>query len=658
MMANAAMSDSREYALDMAISSSSVTNHIRQIRTAGILILFIWSAAYLCAMSQQNTPLLRICAYTQWLVLAAGSMLLFLGRPRIISEANKKLPFHWPDFLALVIILLALAWGITDIFYWDGIQTAGRSYLFLLGRTEDLPRFSLTYVILAGAFQFLGNANWVGHLIILLWAIGLLLLTSWIFRGRPYRLLAVAIVFFSPYVFVLSKWLYLDMPLMTGAFASILAHEWAVRRPSAGRFLVAMVVLTATCLLKESGVIVVFPLLVLPFLCPRNIRLKVAAWTLINCAIGLASFGFLAWLYRHHSHTEATDVGWLLLNRRYAAASKTILWFLWAIGKHLQALTSWSLLLFALAGLVIPRGRGGRRILAGLIAIQILLMLFICTGFDIKKGFHYWPLDVHVPGKADVWLLGMALGCLVGGFLFGKLGWRRPRRIEILCWLSVISTIFIFSAMGKCYVAGKAGPWITIDWRYLGLAAPFLLVVAVKGASILLGRWHPGWFRALAAVALALSVQVMAMRAVTMAAYYSEKAHLYQSAFDTVVKQPQRTLFTHWPFCIGLSSLDYGSLKWKSEGFDLRDIRALPALRKNPATQLPPNSILLHDNDLLNSLRMGELFPDAISSQTATLRYLRPLDMHRRKQKLNSIYIARVGATKPVPKAPSAPVQK
>lgn len=632
----------------MSIPASANESRVAaRLWVAGAVVAFLWFALYLTAMNWQIVALLRLCGVTQ-LLGVAGMTLFVLYTPRR--------PHHSPvALLSFGVLLLTLLWGITDIFYWDGIQTAGRSQLFVMGRSEDLPRLSLTYVFLGTAFRLFGNHNWVGHLYIILWAAALLWLMTLAFRGSRYRLLAVLVTFLSPYVLVLSKWLYLDIPSITAAFATILAHDWAARRPSARRFAVALACLTAACLLKESGVILLLPLLIMPLLCPRANRRKVALWTILNCAIGVTSFVLLAWFYRSQLHDDSGQVNWLLFNSRYAPALTTGLWFLWAMVQHLRSAVCWSLLLFAVMGLVAPQGRRGRMMLGILLLIQVLLVASV-KNFAIKYYFIYRPLDPVARHHLDQVLLALAFFCLVAGFAVKALRWRRPRRMEALCWLMLLATAIIFSATGKSYPEGpNHSPWIALDWRYLGLAIPPLLLLTVKGSSRLLAPGNPAWFRAFAAVALALSIQMAGMRAAMMVAFYSQKARLYQTAFNVIEKRPERTVFTHWPFFMGCAPMDYGSLTWKSGGFTLRNLKDCVDLSKKPLAQRPPDSLLLHDDDLLNSLRVRDLYREPVFMEKAQMRYLSPLAPRVKREKLNSLYVARVGPSGGTPKAMPGP---
>jgi hypothetical protein len=88
---------------------------------------------------------------------------------------------------------------------------------------------------------------------------------------------------------------------------------------------------------------------------------------------------------------------------------------------------------------------------------------------------------------------------------------------------------------------------------------------------------------------------------------------------------------------------DYGSLRWRSEGFRLQPIWTLQhVMGKQAKEHAPLQAIVLQSPDDNSMIRSWELFPDAIFDRKAACRYLRPFRLKSSRCSYHRVYAARV----------------
>ncbi len=602
---------------------------------AGATFLCLWAILLFVSMNWQIKVGVKIAGYLKPI---AGIVLVVL---LLTIPGRLRLPLFL-KLLALATLASGWLWGINDTFYWDGIQTAGRGFLFLDGRS--IARFSLSYIFLGKGLRCVGNFNWVGHLYVMLLGAAALYLLSRTFQNPAQRWLVVVMAFLTPHVFVLSKWLYLDIPVIACIVMTVIAFDWAARSGSVWRFGVAAGFLTITSLMKEIGFVAAIPVILLPLFVPRGRRLKTFLISLISVCIAFGILIFLWHFYRQHQSGGGHHVKWLLLNPEKGSPSITVSWFFWAVREHLRTLLWWGFLVFALLGLVRPRKKGGY-VVVGLILLAQLLALYTARYFHVSGIWHPCPLNEPSGNTISHWML-LAIALLLGtGLISGALSWRRPRRIERMSWILVISIIFIFSATGKTWWSKpRHRIWMGLDWRYLGPSLPFLAILAANGVGRLLVRRHPIWLRTMAALTLAVSLLFVTLRSTTLSAYFCEKARLNGEAYEAIRKRPEKVVFTHWPFFMGAEwNYDYGQLRWKSDGIKLRSIYELYKLRVMPANKRPRlNAIVLQSNDICKKLQSWGRFPDIVFDKTVKIYYLRPFDPRLKGKEIYRNYAAKV----------------
>ena len=600
---------------------------------ASAIVLCVWMMVFFVSMNWQIRSGIKMVCQTKEMA-ALGLAVLLVSAPR-----TGRLP---PLFVFAFLAMLAVGWfwGLNDTFYKDGVLTVARAQAVMEGKS--VSRFSLSYLALGMAFRFLGNYNWVGHLYVMLVGLGLLYLMSRTFRDAGSRLLVVMMALFSPHLFVLAKLLYLDIPVITGFVATVLSYSWAMRRPSFGRCAISIAVLVVTVLLKEAGIIAVIPVLFLPFLAPRGKRTRILLLTLASCAAALPTFWVLYTLARERQGLVDQRVIWLLFNTNACPVGVSVKWFFSAARNHFRAAAWWGFLLFALIGLVRGRDRMGRGLLAGILLCQLILMA-AAHQFDVGSKWNYRPLvEPHADTITDCMVV-MVLVLMGFGLLTRSLALRRLRRLDGLSWIFLLAAIFVFSALAKVeFKDGRATPKILLDWRYLSPAIAFLLLLAARGAARLFSSRHPLWFRALAGVALAMSLEFCALRAVDVAAFFSTKARANGEAYRVVQRRPERVVFSRWPFFMGAGSqCDYGEMRWQSDGFKLRDISELDALRRQPKERRERiQALVVQSED--QYLGRWMLFPETVFDERAKIRYPRPFDFRVRKAAFHRIYVGKV----------------
>jgi hypothetical protein len=590
-------------------------------------------------MNYQIEKSLRLFCYTKEIFL--------LGLFLVIVTAPFRRTF--PRFLIyafLVTLALGWFWGIRDPFYWDGIHIAGRSLLFIHGRWDLLPRFSLNYVFLGATLRFMGNYNWTGHLYIMLCGGGILYLLSRTRRVPISRVLIVMMAFIAPHLFILNKWLYTDIPTIAVIVATVLSYDHAAGRPSLKRFLLSFLLLVFASLMKEVGAVALIPALFLPFFMSPKMRLRSILLIILSVVVSLSVFMILFKYYRTHQRTiNSSHLKWILLSKN-AAPSRliTLHWFFWAVREHLRTAFWWGFLLFAIMSLIRPGKSWGYLILFLTLICQIVLMV-AARGFEDWGIWHSCPLSESRGNDLAHCMIALMMLLLVIGLATGQLRCRSPKRLEWFSWIMVLAIVLIFSALGKIQPMNKGQyHWIDLDWRYLANAIPFAILLAGRGAASLLSRKGPVWFRIMASLALALSFYVIMLRSAAVAVFYGEKARLNGRFYETARKQPERTIFTHWPFVMEAPiQYDYGSLRWESDRFDVKSLVQLNQLHSlPPAKQERLRALVLQTEGFYPGFSSWKRFPDSLRDETATIMISRPFDFHPYTRNICRNYLARV----------------
>ena len=605
----------------------------------GILLLCLWACSLFISMNYQYQKGLYLISYTKEIFTLGLAIFL-------ITAPWSRRPPRFIVYAFLGTLAVGWFWGLTDTFYWDGVHIAGRSLLLMNGEISQLPRFSLNYVFLGAILHYIGNANSLGHLYVMMSGAGLLYLLSRTARYPGSRFLVVMMAFISPHLFILNKWLYTDIPTMAAIFATILAYVWAERHPTIKRYALPLFLLIIASLLKEIGCVAVLPFLFIPLLVPKGQRLRSVVFSLISLAVALGIFIALYKYYRPE-RTEAANehVGWLLLNKDAGVHLwLTVHWFFWAVREHLKIAAWWGFFLFAFLRLFQPKKSWGYIFLSLAIVCQIVLMVE-ARYFADWKMWQYCPLNESGGSDLAYTMMILFLILLLAGWAMGGLRCHRPKKIECAAWIMVIGIIFIFSASGKITPKETSGySWIDIDWRYLANAVPFMILLSAQGAAHLLTGKKPLWFRILAGTALALTFYVIILRSSALASYFGEKARLNGRFYEIARKQPERVIFTHWPFVmVSPKQYDYGTLRWKSDKFEIRDFDELRRLLLIPPGQRPKiNGLVLQTEGFDADINSRNLFPDWVKDESVQIGFIRPFDFKINKIDICHNYLVRV----------------
>lgn len=600
------------------------------------LIVCLWGALYFISMNIQYKYGIMLAGYTKELV-ALLLALCILKSDHIFKK--------WRIIKYPVIITIALGWfwGINDPFSWDGIQTAGRSLILFTDGMDYIGRFSFSYVIIGILLKYIRNYNWIVHLYIM--AIGGLAIYL---IGKKQRhssqcRLTIMMAFVTPHLYILSKWVYLDIPVIAFIVITLIAFDRAIRKNSIYWSILTAILLIITSLMKEIGFIACIPILILlPFQIRKKGSLKLLLPIFLGVLASLGIFAYVCHFYRSRQPYKSSDVDWLLFNKNKGEYYLSLRWFFWAVQEHFLTFMWWGWLIFALIGLVRPKGNKGFLFLLVILTSQILSVV-LTRKFHMD---HYFPLSDPHAQVYSKWILFFIFSVFIAGCFLGFLRLRRPKRSDLISWIIIIVTVFIFSAMGKSYyLHSKQMLWITIDWRYIGPAIPFLVILAAKGVGRALVRKNPGWFRFAVALTVSLCLMQMTLRSSMSASYYCKKARLAGEAYQAVALRPEKVVYTHWPFYWkGANVLDLGELTWKSDG---KNPRRLITLNKylNPGQNVKykEEAIALQSSDSIYfSYVIWELFPNPFFDKSANINYLMPFNFHLQKAVILRIYGAKV----------------
>jgi len=595
---------------------------------AAAVALMAWGLLLCTGMNYQYGSALRFLAWTKEAAAVALALL--------ILEAPARFPRSHLWFMGLVALGSAgLLWGLHDPFYMDGILTAGRSQA--LWRGEPVNRFSLSYAMLGITFHWLGNSEWVGHLHIALCFFILLVLLARFFRSPLHRALLLLLAFWNPWLFVLSKWLYLDIPLAAGTVATVLAFAFALHRNRWPHYALASLLLLITCLLKESGILLAIPLIITALASPSRMRLKAILHMLAGCIAAFCAFWLLYRLFRDTHEWRGEKVAWLLFNPRMVPVKEGLIWFAQGIMGQVRSLALWAFLIVALAGCVRIRKQSGRSLLAAAMGCHLTALL-AASAFQLSGHWNLDPLGASVSHAVVGGALLGAILILTGGLLAGKLAMRRPTRLEMICWITLAIFVLAFSATGKVRFRGGVAESVVLDWRYMAPAAPFALILAARGALRLLAPRNGPILRILAAAGLAFGILLCALRSTTMVSWTSEKARLNGRAYDVVRKQRERLIYTHWPFFMSpKQGMDYGKFRWHSDGFEIRPLWML----KNPQYQSSAGALALQSQDEYQGVEIWRIWPEPIFDRKAQIQYLRPFRLRPERITYHKVYAGR-----------------
>ncbi|MBN1901556.1 phospholipid carrier-dependent glycosyltransferase [Candidatus Sumerlaeota bacterium] len=567
---------------------------------------------------------IRISGYSKEVVTLLLALCILKSGPIFEKRRIIKYP-------VMITIALGWLWGMNDPFYGDGIQTAGRGLILFTDGMNHISRFSLSYVILGILLKYVMNCNWIAHLYIM--AIGGFAIYLMGKRQRHPLLcrLTIIMAFITPQPFVLSKWVYLDIPVIASIGITLLAFDRAMRKNSMYWAVLTMILLIITSLMKEIGFIVGIPILIL---LPYHIWKKRSLKLMIPIFMGiLATMGILAYLcyfYRTRQPDNKSDVDWLLFNAKRGGHYLTFSWFIWALREHLITLLWWDWLIFALISLVRPKGKRGLLLISLILAAQAL-SLVVTSPFILD---HFYPFTVPFARQISQWILIFIFFIFISGFLSRFFQFRRPKRFEAISWIMIVWIVFIFSAMGKCYFSKEHnGLWIVIDWRYVCPALPFLILLAAKGIGRCLASKNPVWFRFSAALIFSLCLMQLTLKSGMTASYYCEKARLNGEAYQSVRLRPEKVVYTHWPFYWRERQvLDLGELTWKTDGKNPRSLADLQDyLDGKKGAKFSEDAIALQSSDPVSFstlFRIGELFPDVFFNKATNLYYITPFNSH------------------------------
>jgi hypothetical protein len=599
----------------------------------GAVFLCFWLILLFISMNWQYKRGMRIAGYTKELATILFFIIL------ITSPRRLKLPLYF-KILFIFTVFSGCIWGLHDTFYWDGIQTCGRSILFINGEFDNLPRFSLNYAILGLIFKYIGNYNWTGHLYIMIWGGLLLLMLSKNIRIKKSRYFVVLMALSAPHIFVLSKWLYMDIPLAAGIFISVLAMDQAIKKPSFFRYLTAIVLLIISVLLKEIGVIAVIPFLFLPFIVPKEKRFRSIFFSLAVLGIVFGLF-MIQWnIYKSHNKIDSSHVQWLLFNKNVTPDMwLTVKWFFEAITEHLGKLLWWGFLGFAVLGTIKVHKKWGYYFVAAILICQIFSII-AARSFNLSSMWHPRPLNEPDGKLTSNLMMLFAAFILSAGLITKNIRFHKLKRIEWFSWIMIISVILIFSATGKYYLRKNGKLALDIDWRYLTPAIPFSILLAGKNIHRIFSRCNPFWLRIIGFAAFTITLHCTMLRSVDLAVYFGEKARLNGEFYEAAKKRPERLIFTHWPFFMDSKKVyDYGNIQWKSDAFTLESLTLLQHYNKNPQNRPRQKILALQTKGIMRSVKIWKNYDHIILEKNLKIYYLRPFDHHLHNKRIAHNYL-------------------
>ncbi|GAB4311697.1 MAG: hypothetical protein Kow0059_01900 [Candidatus Sumerlaeia bacterium] len=551
--------------------------------------------ALLCAVAVQalSPAAMRWAIGAAWLAVAAAVVC-----PEGLSAIGRR--FTPTAILTAALGALWLA-GFDSPFHWDAVQTVIRARHFW--ETGEMERFSLLFPVLAPVAAAFPSSTAAPHVFMMACGVGALAAVGTMARrlaGRAWGLRAVLLgAAFAPLWFLYRFVMLEGFLVFLWTLALLASLAWS-RRLSLDRagWLTSLVLLTAAA--KETGALVVIPVLTaLVILAPRGRRRRRLTAALIP-AVGAAlisagaawRFAKLRGIENYFSGVITTDRGLTFLPFN---AHLPRPWIDVVFGVAFQQLFFW-----AQTGLIVPvtlafvRPRSAR-------ASQMLVIsgMAVQAFWTFLTPHHKWA-DVHTfplfgfnsPGLAAGGLL-FYLIMVFGLVARGDVRVRFDRRAVVLLAgvLPLSAALLVFA---KTAPAGGGGLHVWLQWHYLMPAVAGAFVLGVMGLRRAERFSLSPWTRRAALGVLVLATANGLIGTAGIVGRFRAEDCARAEAYVWMLAQPERIVYTHWPFAYlgtGLDFRDNGPLAWERDGWKVRSMYELADLNVRPEN----GSLLLYD---------------------------------------------------------------
>lgn len=555
------------------------------------------SKALLCLLPAAAAILLATVSL-QWMSHGASRLSILLSWVACIAAIAGvgALAFSWRNAALAAIVLLPLWFAdFNSPHQWDAVQTVVRSEVFW--ETGRMERFSILYPVLAPIIRIAPASSVPAHLFVMLAGLVTVLAVAAIasvFAGRNWAFRVALFIPLFPPLFLLYRWVLLDTLLVMLWSLTLLATLRWSRRLTPARAAAILLLTMATAASKEMGMLVVLPVLTgIVALAPGRVRARRLVIALVIFLVAGIVGAFVIQRYAALKNIQSyfqelvyTDRGLTFLPGQAGSLPESLAYYVKIIAR--QHLFFW-----AQTGLIVPivfalfrprRFRGFHFVLAVGVAAQVAWMVLYCRP-DRWTDIYTYPLfDGTLPGKA-IYPFLVFLALVLYHWARGNVTLRINGKTAVLL-MAMLPLYVLLHLFVKAHRDETGFLHVWVAWHYPIVLTVAALPLAARGLRQLARMEYPRPMRH-ALVAIAFLVVLNGLQhGVGMALNFRQINMARLEAYNWMLTQPERVVYTHWPFANAdddLDEYDNGPLAWRSDGWRVSGLYQFADRSRRPA---------------------------------------------------------------------------
>ncbi len=525
-----------------------------------------------------------------------------------------------------ILVALAVVWfaGFDAAYRWDAIQHVARANFYLGSDVvtffSSSERTSFVYVIWGFMYRLFGESEVVTHLtnmaIGFAGICGIFLLAKEIY-GKFEAVLAVIIALTLPAFFIVNKWAYLDMPLMSFSIFSILFLVKYVKTPTNSFLWLSLIFAFFSTGIKEPGILL-FPLIIITL---SGYRL-LSRSTLIPVLIGfIASLSLLAIMMSFVSPHIGSEFS--IITPFYYGLDAFPLWLSSLNQQTLMILCSGLLFLS-----IVPFFTSERSSMFYISILVAQVMTIIGLSLFPSQFLFEYPVIPYHNYTFYYGPLALVALTIVWCLLRKKisLNWLRVKESGILL---LFAGLFILFFMINSRMVGNGIEdiidMVMLDFRYLIPALPAFIILCAKGVETALSSNARPLLKKGFLLIVSVIIVINLIMSFNLVFYYASSGDSHLEGYQIAKTIPDNdVIYTYWPFYYFPEDIvmDVGKYDWKSSKMTQKCLYTRTIL---PGSAVLFNSHFLTHNDVQfinvttiesRSPYLDPLFP-SVSQKTA-----------------------------------------
>lgn len=554
-----------------------------------LALLALWRKT--CGVPPQND------SRAVWLLPAAAAVLLFAVALQSISYplswaglvcawiACFTLPLGLPALRCSRTILIAgflvlVPWWFSDFNspqQWDAVQTAIRADLFW--QTGSLERASIFYPLISPFVVLFRHTTVPSHLFVMVLGVAMIAAATLLTARVAGRLWAFRVALVTPIlapIFLLYRWVMLDTLLVALWMATLLAIVVWGRRLTPPRVVVIVLLTILTVAAKEMGVLIIFPVLGSLIIFARRrqmpMRLIIAVILIIVAAaisaLILHRYAQLKGISSYFGDLVYSDKGLTFIPALKGKMPEPLRYYM-------KIIIQMNLAFWIQAGFLIPltfaifrptRRNGARLLLISGGLVQ--LAWFVISRPDLWGDIFTYPVfDGTMAGRSFLVIVFYFLAVLshwAGGEI--KLAINRKALVLLL---AIVPGAALLHCFVKAYDDGEM-LHIWVAWHYLVVLLASGIPLAALGVRRITRMRLSRPLSFFLLFVAAVTIMNALVHAFGMALNFRILNMARVDAYQWMQQQPERVVYTHWPFISAddnTDEFDNGPLAWRSDGW-------------------------------------------------------------------------------------------